>query len=89
MIKIQIGIKKYRVTDNFELPITRFVGNDHFPEHKERRDACLWCRYMHKKSNNAHLKNPSQSQIWCSSCGVALCCNKQRSCFKDFHMISD
>lgn len=39
-IEEQIGIKKYRVTDDFELPITRFVGNDHFPEH---RDACLWC----------------------------------------------
>jgi hypothetical protein len=88
-IEEQTAIKKYRVTDSFELPLIRFVGNNHFPEHKERRDACLWCRYMYKKNNDAHLKNPPQSQLWCSICGVALCCNKQRSCFKDFHMISD
>ncbi|CAG8745406.1 20423_t:CDS:1 [Dentiscutata erythropus] len=80
--------KKARVFENFKLPLSRFVGNDHFPEYNERR-ACLWCRYIRKKENKPALQNPPQSNIWCSKCDVALCCNKERSCFKDFHTLED
>ncbi len=74
--------------EDFELPAIRFVDNNHFPEHKEKRDGCLWCHYKYKKDNEITMKNLPQSQLWCSCYDVALCCNKQRSCFKDFHTIS-
>ena len=88
-IEEKTNVKKYRVTKDFKLPAIRFVGNNHFSEHKEKRDGCLWYRYKYKKDNEIAMKNPPQSQLWCSCCGVALCCNKQCSCFKDFHTISE
>ena len=88
LIEEKTNVKKYRVTNSFELPVDRFVGNEHFPEHKEKRDAYLWCRYK-SRDNEKASKNPPQSQLWCSGCGIALCCNKQRSCFKKFHTISE
>ncbi|KAF0389230.1 piggybac transposable element-derived protein 4-like [Gigaspora margarita] len=79
--------KKYKVSGNFKLPLNRLTGQ-HFPEYRTKRSACLWCRYMRKKNNLPYLQNPPQSNIYCSECGVALCCNNQRSsCFKDFHTI--
>jgi hypothetical protein len=78
--------KKLRVSSNFELPLCRLIGDDYYPKYSVKRKACLWCRFLIKKDNNSSQQNPPQSQIWCNSCGVALCCNKVRpNCFKEFH----
>ena len=40
-IEEKTNLKKYRVTEDFELPAIRFVGNNHFLEYKEKRDGYL------------------------------------------------
>ncbi len=82
--------KRYRVSDVFELPATRLIGNDHFPEYREERNSCLWCRYDLKRKNAPRTQNPPQSQIWCSKCDVVLCCNNKRpNCFKYYHSVQE
>ncbi len=78
--------KKLRVSSNFELPLCRLIEDDHYPEYSNKREGCLWCRFLIRKNNSSSQQNLPQSQIWCNSCGIALCCNKARpNCFKEFH----
>lgn len=65
----------------------RFSGNDHYAEWRSERLACIWCQWKAKtRQGEINEQNPPQSQIWCSKCNVALCCNKTRSsCFKEYH----
>ena len=62
LIEEKTNVKKYRITNNFKLPVNRFVGNEHFPEYKEKKDAYLWCYYK-SKDNEKALKNPFQFQL--------------------------
>jgi len=79
--------KRYQyVTTNFELPLERLSPGDHFPEWREARTSCVWCKYLTKQAQKRAEKDPPQSQLYCIKCNVALCCNKNRSsCFKDYH----
>ncbi|PKY32993.1 hypothetical protein RhiirB3_394451 [Rhizophagus irregularis] len=78
--------KQQYVTAKFELPIERLLLEGHFPEWRETRSSCIWCKYLAKKNQEKAIKNPPQSQLYCIKCNLALCCNKERSnCFKDFH----
>ena len=82
----QIQLKDKRVayvTKKFELPVLRLLPGNHFPEWREKRAACVYCRYL-AKSNSKSSSN--ESQLWCIECNVPLCCSKARpNCFKDFH----
>ncbi|CAG8613012.1 16905_t:CDS:2 [Cetraspora pellucida] len=42
-----------------------------------------------KKNDELALQNLPQSHLWCSKYDVALCYNKERSCFRDFHTLKD
>ncbi|CAB4385768.1 unnamed protein product [Rhizophagus irregularis] len=78
--------KQQYVTAKFELPIERLLPEGHFPEWRETRSSCIWCKYLAKKNQKKATKNPPQSQLYCIKCNLALCCNKEKSnCFKDFH----
>ncbi|UZO25158.1 uncharacterized protein OCT59_017439 [Rhizophagus irregularis] len=82
--------KRYQyVTSNFELPLERLSPGGHFPEWREARSSCIWCKYLTKKVQKKAERDPPQSQIYCIKCSVALCCNKNRSCFKDYHTQKD
>jgi len=85
-IEVDPTKKQQYVTKNFELPLKRLSPDGHLPEWKELRTSCVWCKYLVKKAQKEITKDPSQSQIYCIKCNVALCCNKNRSnCFKDYH----
>ena len=79
--------KQQYVTTKYELPIIRLFPEGHYPEWRETRSSCVWCKYLVKKDHQGKAaKNPPQSQLYCIKCDLALCCNKERSnCFKDFH----
>ncbi|GES76911.1 piggyBac transposable element-derived protein 4-like [Rhizophagus clarus] len=78
--------KQQYVTTKYELPIIRLFPEGHYPEWRETRSSCVWCKYLVKKNQEKAAKNPPQSQLYCIKCDLALCCNKERSnCFKDFH----
>ena len=78
--------KKLHISSKFELPLCRLIGNDHYLEYSDKREGCLWCRFLIKKNSSLSQQNPSQSQIWYSSYGVTLCYNKARlNCFKEFY----
>lgn len=78
------------VTSNFELPLERLSPDGHFPEWREARSSCIWCKYLTKKAQKKAEKDPPQSQLYCIKCNIALCCNKNRSsCFKDYHTQTD
>ncbi|GBB97601.1 hypothetical protein RclHR1_03010004 [Rhizophagus clarus] len=58
----------------------------HYPEWRETRSSCVWCKYLVKKNQEKAAKNLPQSQLYCIKCDLALCYNKESSnCFKDFH----
>lgn len=75
------------VSKYYKLSDIRLVGTNHYPEWRNNRVACVWCRWEAKNNDkNINEKNPPQSQIWCNKCNVALCCNKSRSsCFEKYH----
>ncbi|GBB87737.1 hypothetical protein RclHR1_14210004 [Rhizophagus clarus] len=78
--------KQQYVTTKYELPIIRLFPEGHYPEWRETRSSCVWCKYLVKKNQEKAAKNLPQSQLYCIKCDLALCCNKERSnCFKDFH----
>jgi hypothetical protein len=82
--------KRYQyVTSDFELSLERLSSGGHFPVWREARSSCIWCKYLTKKVQKKAERDPSQSQIYCIKCSVALCCNKNRSCFKDYHTQKD
>ncbi|CAG8554081.1 2351_t:CDS:2 [Scutellospora calospora] len=58
---------------------------------KESHVACIWCQWEAKKNNqNIKEQNPPQSQIWCTKCNVALCCNISHPlCFEKYHTYID
>ncbi|GES85239.1 hypothetical protein RCL_jg18055.t1 [Rhizophagus clarus] len=73
-------------TAKFELPIESLSSEGHFPEWRKTRSSCVWCKYLVKKNQEKASKNPSQSQLYCIKCNLALCCNKERrNCFRDYH----
>ena len=83
----QTQLKAAYVTKKFELPVSRLLPGDHFPEWREKRAVCIYCRYL-AKSNSKSSKN--ESQLWCIKCDVPLCCSKTRpNCFKDFHATTE
>src|SRR5215213_743385 len=85
-IQVDPTKKQQYVTANFELPLERLTPDGHLPEWREERSSCIWCKYVTKKEQKKAEKYPSQSQLYCIKCNVALCCNKNRSsCFKDYH----
>ena len=89
-IQVDPTKKHQYVTTNFELSPLRLTSDGHFPEWREERSSCVWCKYLNKKAQKKALKDPSQSQLYCIKCNVALCCNKNRSsCFKDYHTHKD
>jgi hypothetical protein len=82
--------KRYQyVTSDFELSLERLSSGGHFPVWREARSSCIWCKYLTKKVQKKAERDPPQSQIYCIKCSVALCCNKNRSCFKDYHTQKD
>lgn len=85
-IQVDITKRQQYVTANFELPSERLLPDGHLPEWREARSSCVWCKYLAKKDQKKASKDPSQSQLYCIKCNIALCCNKNRSnCFKDYH----
>jgi len=85
-IQVDPTNRQQYVTANFELPAKRLSPDGHLPEWREERSGCIWCKYLAKKEQKKAAQNPSQSQLYCIKCNVALCCNKNRSsCFKDYH----
>jgi len=80
--------KKVYVTENFKLPMERFILGNHLAEYRNKREACIWCRYKTKQENKKALKDPLRSYIWCNLCNIALCCNSSRNCFKEYHNLS-
>ena len=79
--------KQQYVTTKTELSPVRLIVGNHFPEWREERSSCIWCKYLNKKAQKQASKDPPQSQLYCIECNVALCCNKSRSsCFKDYHI---
>ena len=83
----QTQLKGAYVTKKFELPVSHLLPGDHFPEWREKRAACIYCRYL-AKSTSESSKN--QSQLWCIKCNVPLCCSKTcPNCFKDFHTTTE
>ncbi|RHZ58025.1 hypothetical protein Glove_379g16 [Diversispora epigaea] len=102
-IQVDPTKKHQYVITNFELSPIRLTSDGHFPEWREERSSyghfpewreerssCVWCKYLNKKAQKKALRDPSQSQLYCIKCNVALCCNKNRSsCFKDYHTHKD
>lgn len=84
--EIKNATKRLKVTKNFELSNQRLVPGNHLAEWKEQREACQWCTWLaSKKKLDMNRKTPYQSQFWCLTCNVPLCCNNNRNCFRDFH----
>ncbi|CAG8831766.1 15078_t:CDS:2 [Gigaspora margarita] len=81
------GKRAAHVTKNFELPLTRLLDGDHLVEWKEKREACIYCRYLAQHGDKAvNYNNPPQSNLWCCKCNVPLCSSKMRPyCFRDFY----
>ena len=76
-----------RVTKNNSLDPIRLTSNKHMPQHRNSRQACRWCREQAKLGQlETDKQNPPQSNIFCKLCNVALCLNKQRNCFADYHL---
>ena len=89
-IQVDPTKKHQYITTNFELSPLRLTSDGHFPEWREERSSCVWCKYLNKKAQQKALKDPLQLQLYCIKCNVALCCNKNRSsCFKDYHIQKD
>jgi hypothetical protein len=89
-IQVDPSKRHQYVTANFELPSERLSVGGHFPEWREARAGCIWCKYLTKKAQKKAEKDPPQTQLYCIKCNVALCCNKNRnSCFKDYHTQRD
>ena len=59
--------KKLRVSSKFEFPVGRLIGDDHYPEYSNKREGCLFCRFLIRKNDNSFQQNPPQSQIWCTA----------------------
>ena len=62
--------KQQYITANFELSPLRLIGDNHFPEWREERNGCIWCKYLNKKAQKMISKNLPQSQLWCIKCNV-------------------
>ena len=78
------------VTKSYSLPESRFLPGEHFPEYRETREACVWCRYMARRNMPEGGRAPlaPQTNLYCEACNMPLCCNKKRRrCFKDFHTL--
>uniref|UniRef100_U9TZ45 Piggybac transposable element-derived protein 4-like n=1 Tax=Rhizophagus irregularis (strain DAOM 181602 / DAOM 197198 / MUCL 43194) TaxID=747089 RepID=U9TZ45_RHIID len=88
-IQIDSFKKQQYVTVSFELSLVRLSPDGHLPKWRETRSSCIWGKYLAKKNQEKTSKNLSQSQLYCIKCSVALCCNKNRSCFKDYHTQKD
>ena len=84
-IEVDPSKKQQYVTKGFELPLKRLSPDGHLPEWRKIRNSCIWCKYLARKAQKEPAKDPPQSQLYCIKCNVALCCNKSRSCFKDYH----
>ncbi|CAG8710392.1 19604_t:CDS:1, partial [Racocetra persica] len=78
--------KSVYVTKKFDLPIARLQPQSHYPEWREERGSCIWCRFQYMSEHGRHDKNSPQSYMWCTVCNVPLCINKQRpDCFIKYH----
>ncbi|CAB5323925.1 unnamed protein product [Rhizophagus irregularis] len=84
-IQIDSFKKQQYVTVSFELSLVRLSPDGHLPKWRETRSSCIWDKYLAKKNQEKTSKNLSQSQLYCVKCNLVLCCNKKRSCFKDYH----
>src|SRR3954469_2098743 len=76
-----------RVTKNNNLNPIRLTSNKHIPQHRNSCQACRWCHEQAKLGQiETDKQNPPQSNIFCELCNVALCLNKQRNCFAEYHL---
>lgn len=54
-------------------PEFRFDGVDHWPEPSDQKQRCKLCVTAY-------------SRMRCEKCDVALCLNRNKNCFKRFHI---
>ncbi|CAG8447516.1 1251_t:CDS:2 [Scutellospora calospora] len=61
--------KRIVINKKYKLPVTRLLGGDHFVEWREKRIACVYCRYLAQQgAKNIDPDNPPQTQLWCTNC---------------------
>ncbi|CAG8649199.1 8850_t:CDS:2, partial [Gigaspora rosea] len=59
--------KSVYVTKKFDLPIARLQPQSHYPEWREERGSCIWCRFQYMSEHGRHDKNSPQSYMWCTA----------------------
>ncbi|KAF0512519.1 piggybac transposable element-derived protein 4-like [Gigaspora margarita] len=56
------GKRTVYVTKKFELPLTRLLDDEHFVEWKQKREACVYCRYLSQRGKKAvNYDNPHKA----------------------------
>ncbi|RIB05465.1 hypothetical protein C2G38_2219588 [Gigaspora rosea] len=85
-VKNKKKINHFMLQKKYDLSIERLSPQSHYPEYHKDKGFCVWCYFKTMAVQEKHNKNSPRDQVWCKTCNVSLCLNKQRpNCFIEYH----